>query len=328
MNKYYTINAPAKLNLNLFIKGINKDGYHLLESDVCFLELADKIFIKISNKDLFNQNKTRDNFNIDPNDNLIFKAINQFRDLTKWNVKFEVYLDKKIPIGAGLGGGSADAASTLVLLRNLYNKEHCMRKIDVSTLYNIGINLGSDVPACICSKDLRLEGYGNKIIRTRVINNHYFLLINPNINLSTKEVSQNTSSQIRAMLSITNDLERIGDIYYQMSKTIERKDENKLYFLPEQRDNINRMLDKVEKAFGIMIANLNSEYGHIITDDAEKAETEINQLRNELRTSYLEQAEKGKYKFQSGIMYNDIFSSCEKVGDHIINVSEAVAGKI
>jgi len=145
-------------------------------------------------------------------------------------------------------------------------------------------------------------------------------------NLSTKEVSQNTSSQIRAMLSITNDLERIGDIYYQMSKTIERKDENKLYFLPEQRDNI--MLDKVEKAFGIMIANLNSEYGHIITDDAEKAETEINQLRNELRTSYLEQAEKGKYKFQSGIMYNDIFSSCEKVGDHIINVSEAVAGKI
>ena len=94
------------------------------------------------------------------------------------------------------------------------------------------------------------------------------------------------------MLSITNDLERIGDIYYQMSKTIERKDENKLYFLPEQRDNINRMLDKVEKAFGIMIANLNSEYGHIITDDAEKAETEINQLRNELRTSYLEQAEK------------------------------------
>jgi phosphate:Na+ symporter len=147
-------------------------------------------------------------------------------------------------------------------------------------------------------------------------------------NLSTKEVSQNTSSQIRSMLSITNDLERIGDIYYQMSKTLERKDENKLYFLPEQRENINRMLEKVEKAFKIMTNNLNSEYGHIITDDAEKAEREINQLRNELRTSYLEQAEKGKYKFQSGIMYNDIFSSCEKVGDHIINVTEAVAGKI
>ena len=190
MNKYYSINAPAKLNLNLFIKGKNKDGYHLLESDICFLELTDKIYIKKSNKDLFNQSKTPNNFNINPNDNLIFKAINQFRILTKWNIKFEVYLDKKIPIGAGLGGGSADAASTLILLRNLYNKEHNKQKIDVSTLYKIGINLGSDVPACLHSKDLRLGGYGNKITRTKVMNNYYFLLINPKINLSTREVFQ------------------------------------------------------------------------------------------------------------------------------------------
>ena len=190
MNKYYSINAPAKLNLNLFIKGRNKDGYHSLESDICFLELTDKIYIKKSNKDLFNQSKTPNNFNIDPNDNLIFKAINQFRILTKWNIKFEVYLDKKIPIGAGLGGGSADAASTLILLRNLYNKEHNIKKIDVSTLYKIGIDLGSDVPACLHSKDLRLGGYGNKITRTKVMNNYYFLLINPKINLSTREVFQ------------------------------------------------------------------------------------------------------------------------------------------
>ena len=190
MNKYYSIIAPAKLNLNLFIKGKNKNGYHLLESDICFLELTDKIYIKKSNKDLFNQSKTPNNFNIDPNDNLIFKAINQFRILTKWNIKFEVYLDKKIPIGAGLGGGSANAASTLILLRNLYNKEHNIKKIDVSTLYKIGINLGSDVPACIHSKDLRLGGYGNKITRTKIMNNYYFLLINPNISLSTREVFQ------------------------------------------------------------------------------------------------------------------------------------------
>ena len=190
MNKYYSIIAPAKLNLNLFIKGKNKNGYHLLESDICFLELTDKIYIKKSNKDLFNQSKTTNNFNIDPKDNLIFKAINQFRILTKWNIKFEVYLDKKIPIGAGLGGGSADAASTLILLRNLYNKEHNIKKIDVSTLYKIGIDLGSDVPACLHSKDLRLGGYGNKITRTKVMNNYYFLLINPKINLSTREVFQ------------------------------------------------------------------------------------------------------------------------------------------
>jgi len=146
--------------------------------------------------------------------------------------------------------------------------------------------------------------------------------------VSTQEISQEASSQIRSMLSITNDLERIGDIYYQMSKTIERKDDDKIYFLPEQRDNINKMLEVIDKAFLIMNTNLNSEYGHIIIDDAQKVELEINQLRNSLRKSYLEKAEKGEFKFQSGIMYNDLFSSCEKVGDHIINVSEAVAGEI
>ena len=147
-------------------------------------------------------------------------------------------------------------------------------------------------------------------------------------NLSTQEISQETSSKIRSMLSITNDLERIGDIYYQMSKTIERKDDSKIYFLPEQRDNLNEILDVVEKAFSVMNKNLNAEYGHITLDDAKKIELEINRMRNELRKSYLEQAEKGTYKFKPGIMYNDLFSSCEKIGDHIINVSEAVAGEI
>ena len=146
--------------------------------------------------------------------------------------------------------------------------------------------------------------------------------------VATQEISTEASSQIRSMLSITNDLERIGDIYYQISKTIERKDDQKIYFLPEQRDNINTMLDYLEKAFKTMNTNLNAEFGHISLDGAIKAEREVNQFRNQLRKSYLENTEKGEYKFQSGILYNDIFSSCEKVGDHIINVSEAVAGEI
>jgi len=146
--------------------------------------------------------------------------------------------------------------------------------------------------------------------------------------VSTQEITPEVSSQIRSMLSITNDLERIGDIYYQISKTLERKDDKKIYFLPEQRENLNNMLDCLDNAFQIMNKNLISEYGHITLDDANKAEREINQLRNQLKRSYLEHAEKGEYKFQSGILYNDIFSSCEKVGDHIINVSEAVAGEV
>ena len=59
MNKYYCIVAPAKLNLNLFVTGKNKEGYHLLKSSVCFLELTDKIYIKRHNKDVFYQNTTK-----------------------------------------------------------------------------------------------------------------------------------------------------------------------------------------------------------------------------------------------------------------------------
>ncbi|MDC0456603.1 4-(cytidine 5'-diphospho)-2-C-methyl-D-erythritol kinase [Alphaproteobacteria bacterium] len=188
MNKYYSIVAPAKLNLNLFVTGKNKEGYHLLKSDVCFLELTDKIYIKRHDNDFFHQKTTKSSLTIDPNDNLILKAIKEFRLFTKWNEKFKIYLDKKIPIGAGLGGGSADAASTLLLLRKLYNNNYKTKKIKLPSLIKIGIKLGSDVPACLKSKDLRLEGYGDKITKTKILNDYYFLLINPNINLSTKDV--------------------------------------------------------------------------------------------------------------------------------------------
>ena len=89
--------------------------------------------------------------------------------------------------------------------------------------------------------------------------------------VATQEVSPEVSTQIRSMLSITNDLERIGDIYYQISKTIERKDDQKIYFLPEQRENLNKMLDYIHKAFSVMNVNLNAEFGHINMDDAVKA---------------------------------------------------------
>ena len=194
MNKYYCIVAPAKLNLNLFVTGKNREGYHLLKSDVCFLELTDKIYIKRHNKDVFYQTTTKNSLTIDPNDNLIFKAIEKFRLFTKWDQKFKIYLDKKIPIGAGLGGGSADAAASLLLLRKLYNNDYKNKKIELSTLYKIGIKLGSDVPACLKSKDLRLEGYGDKITKIKISNDYYFLLINPNISLSTKDVFNNFSN--------------------------------------------------------------------------------------------------------------------------------------
>ena len=188
MNKNYYINAPAKLNLNLLVKQISNNGLHCLESDICFLELADTLFFQFSDKDIFSQDIADKNLIIDPNNNLILRTLKEFRNLTNWKKCFSIYLKKKIPVGAGLGGGSADAAATLILLRKLFNNETKTNKVSKNVLFEIGKLLGSDVPACIESKDLKLKGYGDKIFRNKTPDDFYFLIINPNIQLTTKDV--------------------------------------------------------------------------------------------------------------------------------------------
>lgn len=142
------------------------------------------------------------------------------------------------------------------------------------------------------------------------------------------EMSEGASIRMRGMLNITTDLERIGDIFYQISKTLERKEANKEWFTPSQREGINRMIKITGEAFEIMNENLNGEYGTISIDKAVEKEREINQLRNELRRNHLKSIEEPDYNMQGAIAYSNLFSSFEKVGDHIINVSEAVAGEI
>ena len=193
MSIYYKISAPAKLNLNLFVGDKILNGLHFLESDICFLKLTDTIYFKFSKEDTFYQNKNN-SLMINPKKNLILQAIKKFRSYTNWNKKFEIYLDKYIPIGAGLGGGSADAAATLVLLRRLFNKDRNYDKIPISKIFQMGSELGSDVPSCIMSKDLRLSGYGKEIRRKKFPNNYYFLVIYPNFKLSTKCVFQHYSN--------------------------------------------------------------------------------------------------------------------------------------
>jgi len=188
LNKNYYIKAPAKLNLNLTVKKWSNNGLHFLESDICFLELTDTLSFQFSNKDIFTQDISNKTLIVDPKDNLILRALKEFRNLTNWRKFFSIYLQKKIPVGAGLGGGSADAAATLILLRKLFNNETKTNKVSKNTLFEVGKTLGSDVPACIESKDLKLKGYGDKIFRNKFHDGFYFLIVNPNIQLSTKDI--------------------------------------------------------------------------------------------------------------------------------------------
>ena len=138
------------------------------------------------------------------------------------------------------------------------------------------------------------------------------------------EMSDSASRKVRSMLSIINDMERIGDICYQLSISLERKSENKAYFIPELRTRLEEMITEVQNAIGIMNKNLCSNYSQISITDAKEAEQMINKMRNELRKEYLKKIETGEFKIQTGLIYNNLIHSLEKVGDHVYNISEAI----
>ena len=144
---------------------------------------------------------------------------------------------------------------------------------------------------------------------------------------SRQEMSQDASVQLRAMVNIVTDLERIGDVYYQMSKALEKKQSDKAWFTPKQREGINSMLDLVEQAFGFMNGNLSKDFKNVSLTEAFSIEQQINKKRNKLRKKHLKNVGTEESNIEASLIYSTIFSSLERVGDHIINVSEAVTGE-
>lgn len=141
------------------------------------------------------------------------------------------------------------------------------------------------------------------------------------------DLSQESAMKVRGMLAITNELERIGDVFYQMSLTYKRKDEQKIWFTPEQRSNVKSILEAVDMAFEEMLRNLKKPQKDVTLDKAMELEDNINLLRNKFRAEHLSSIEKDEFNIRSGIIYTDLIYSCEKLGDHIINVTEALVGK-
>ncbi len=187
MTKSISLIAPAKLNLNLYVKDKLESGYHSLESDVCFLDLCDEINLKLSNSNTIKLSE-KSTF-ILKDESLLTKTLDYFNNEFKNNNKFNITLKKNIPVGAGLGGGSSDSATLLIGLRHFYNMNpYNSKKITFTELKEIGLKIGSDVPACIVAKSINLRGIGEKLKKIYVAKNYKFLLIYPNKILSTKNV--------------------------------------------------------------------------------------------------------------------------------------------
>jgi phosphate:Na+ symporter len=146
------------------------------------------------------------------------------------------------------------------------------------------------------------------------------------IRVSQEEMSEDGSHKVRSMLRIISNMEKIADINYQMSLSIERKNKDKAWFTQAQRDNLKQMFDLINKCFMVMMENINAKEGKENIQKAVDIENQINSLRDRIRDDHFKSIEKGDYNIKSGLYYNGIYSACEKLGDHILNINEAVTG--
>mgnify|MGYP001231800677 FL=1 len=145
--------------------------------------------------------------------------------------------------------------------------------------------------------------------------------------LSKNEMSVRLSEEVQHMLSASSDLESVGDIYYQIGKAVEIKNEKKHWFNQEQRDGLKEMNLLVDRAFDVMLKNLENSNKEIDIEQAKLIEDSINKLRNKLRKKHLKTIGEEGYNMKAGIVYSDVFSSLKKVGDHVTSITETLAGE-
>ena len=181
-NQTLTLHSPAKLNLFLHIVGRRADGYHLLQSVFQLIDWCDIVSLKrIPENDIRRINPIP---GVNPENDLVVRAAKLLKDFCQIDFGVEISLRKVIPMGAGLGGGSSDAASTLIGLNALWNL-----KLDQKALCELGLQLGADVPFFIFGKNAFVEGIGEKIKEIN-LGSHDFLVIFPRQGVETKRIFQ------------------------------------------------------------------------------------------------------------------------------------------
>ena len=175
-----TIHAPAKINIGLNIVAKRNDGFHNLETlfyqihdlfDILTFERAEKLELVLKEK---NQELE--------NDNIIIHAVKLLQQKVKRKLNVKIKLSKNIPIGAGLGGGSSDGASTLMAINKLFNLN-----LSFEELKAIALELGSDVPLFLHNFPTIGKSRGEDLVKLKLKIDNPILLINPGIHISTKE---------------------------------------------------------------------------------------------------------------------------------------------
>jgi len=176
-----TLDSPGKLNLRLDIVGKRADGYHELRSLMERVDLSDEIQINIVEKGI---QVTCDNETVpEDENNIAFKAVKEILAYSSRNVGVEINIKKKIPIAAGMGGGSSNAATVIKGINHLLKLKLAKEK-----LMQIGLKVGTDVPFFLFEGPALAEGVGEQLKKIKSMPKLLFLIVNPNIPVSTESV--------------------------------------------------------------------------------------------------------------------------------------------
>ena len=241
------VKSPAKINLHLEIIGKREDGYHELAMIMQNIDLSDYLELENNPKGLIKLNSDSTNLSLD-NDNLIVKAANFIKEISNnKELGANIFLKKNIPIGAGLAGGSSNAAATLIGLNKLWDL-----KLDYETILSLSAKIGSDVPFfvnggcqfCFGRGEI-LEKYNSKFEYGAI------LLKNPAISISTadtykkysKEFCSKNYTESEKTNTIRNNL-RITGFNYQNSSDQIIKIKNDLQVIVEkENDSVKQALN-------------------------------------------------------------------------------------
>ena len=172
--------APAKLNLFLHVTGRRADGYHRLQTLFQLLDWGDTVHIAPNTSGRIE--RTHDLPGIAVESDLSIRAAHLLQSATGCERGASIVADKQIPAGAGLGGGSSDAATTLLALNHLWG---C--GLDIEQLAELGLQLGADIPVFIRGHSAWAEGIGDRLTPMSLGRRHY-LLVFPPFSLSTAQL--------------------------------------------------------------------------------------------------------------------------------------------
>lgn len=175
--------SPAKINLFLHITGQRSDGHHNLQTLFQLLDFGDKLVFRSNRSGNIKINGNIDG--VDEKNNLIFHAATLLQKSTGCDLGCTIDLTKNLPMGAGLGGGSSNAATTLVGLNALWK---C--GLTANQLSDLGKTLGADVPVFVHGESAFAEGIGD-ILTPLTLPQRWFLVITPNCHVSTREIFSN-----------------------------------------------------------------------------------------------------------------------------------------